>query len=84
MKATDDRDWWVRERAVDALAEIGSKKAVPKLVEMLGQNSKTDTVVVRALAKLGDETVLEKLVPMLGTSRSCRPARGHQGHCASC
>lgn len=68
MKATGDQDWWVRERAVDALAEIGSKKAVPRLVEMLGQNAKTDTVVVRALAKLGDETVLEKLVPMLGTT----------------
>lgn len=68
MKATADEDWWVRERAVDALAEIGSKKAVPRLVEMLGENSKTDTVVVRALAKLGDETVLEKLVPMLGNS----------------
>ncbi|MGB5737400.1 MAG: HEAT repeat domain-containing protein, partial [Thiohalocapsa sp.] len=68
LKATDDEDWWVRERAVDALAEIGSKRAVPKLVDMLGQNSKTDTVVVRALAKLGDETVLEKLVPLLGNS----------------
>lgn len=68
MKATADQDWWVRERAVDALAEIGSKKAVPRLVEMLGENSKTDTVVVRALAKLGDETVLDKLVPMLGNS----------------
>ncbi|MEM7501295.1 MAG: protein kinase, partial [Pseudomonadota bacterium] len=68
LKATDDSDWWVRERAVDALAEIGSKRAVPKLVDMLGQNHKTDTVVVRALAKLGDETVLEKLVPMLGSN----------------
>ena len=73
IKATDDQDWWVRERAVDALAEIGSKKAVPKLVEMLGQNAKTDTVVVRALGKLGDETVLDKLVPMLG-----KPDRGIQ------
>lgn len=68
LQATDDSDWWVRERAVDALAEIGSKRAVPKLVNMLGQNHKTDTVVVRALAKLGDETVLDKLVPMLGSN----------------
>ena len=65
LKATDDADWWVRERAVDALAEIGSTKAVPKLVDMLGQNAKTDTVVVRALAKLGDKSVLSKLIPLL-------------------
>ena len=73
IRATDDQDWWVRERAVDALAEIGSKKAVPKLVDMLGQNAKTDTVVVRALGKLGDETILDKLVPMLA-----KPDRGVQ------
>ncbi len=68
LKATDDKDWWVRERAIDALAHIGSKKAVPKLVGMLGQNAKTDTVIVRALGKLGDHTIIDKLVPMLGGS----------------
>ncbi len=65
IKATDDSDWWVRERAVDALAMIGDSKAVPKLVEMLGGNSKTDTVVVRALGKLGDHNIIDKIVPML-------------------
>jgi len=68
LKATDDKDWWVRERAIDALAHIGSKKAVPKLVGMLGQNAKTDTVIVRALGKLGDHTIIDKLVPMLAGS----------------
>jgi serine/threonine-protein kinase len=65
IQATDDEDWWVRERAVDALAQIGSKKAVPKLVSMLGQNVKTDTVVVRALAKLGGPKEISKIVPLL-------------------
>jgi serine/threonine-protein kinase len=65
MKATDDDDWWVRERAVDALAQIGDKKAVPKLVDMLGQNAKTDTIVVRALGKLGGPREISKLVPLL-------------------
>jgi len=68
IKATSDKDWWVRERAVDALAEIGDKKALPRLVEMLGENAKTDTVVVRAIAKLGNETVISNLLPMLGKS----------------
>ena len=65
MKATDDEDWWVRERAVDALAQIGDKQAVPKLVDMLGQNAKTDTIVVRALGKLGGPREISKLVPLL-------------------
>jgi len=65
LKATDDADWWVRERAVDALAQIGSKAAVPKLVSMLGQNAKTDTVVIRALGKIGGPTEISKIVPML-------------------
>ena len=65
IKATDDKDWWVRERAVDALAQIGSKKALPKLLDMLGNNAKTDTVVVRALGKLGDADIISRILPML-------------------
>jgi len=65
IKATDDADWWVRERAVDALAQIGSPKALPKLMEMLGQNPKTDTVIVRAIGKLGDAKSISKILPLL-------------------
>jgi len=65
LKATDDTDWWVRERAVDALAQIGSDKAVPKLTSMLGKNAQTDAVVVRALGKIGNADVISQIVPML-------------------
>ena len=65
IKATDDSDWWVRERAVDALSKIGSPKALPKLESMLGDDAKTNTVVLRALGKLGDHTLISKIVPML-------------------
>lgn len=65
MKATDDNDWWVRERAIDALSQIGNKKAVPKLVDMLGRDTKTDSVLVRALGKIGDDTVIDNIVPLL-------------------
>lgn len=65
LKATDDPDWWVRERAVDALAQIGSKEAIPKLLAMLGQNAKSDTVVVRALGKLGGPSEISKIIPLL-------------------
>ena len=36
INATDHQDWWVRERAVDALAKIGGDAAIPKLESMLG------------------------------------------------
>jgi HEAT repeat protein len=65
IKATDDSDWWVRERAVDALSKIGDSKALPKLEQMLGKDSKTDTVVIRALGKLGNHTHLSKIMPLL-------------------
>lgn len=67
LKATYDQDWWVAERAVDALAKIGNTKVVPRLEEMLGQNPKTDTVIVRALTKLGSQKHITKIVPLLNS-----------------
>lgn len=67
IKATYDNDWWVKERAIDALSKIGSSKAVPRLEEMLGQNPKTDTVIVRALGKLGSEKHISRIVPLLNS-----------------
>ncbi len=65
IAATDDSDWWVRERAIDALSQIGSPKALPKLESMLGQNPKTDAVIIRALAKIGNARHVASIVPML-------------------
>jgi serine/threonine-protein kinase len=67
IKATNDTDWWVRERAVDALSKIGSPKALPRLEQMLGENPKTDTVIVRALAKIGSQKHIPKIVPLLNS-----------------
>jgi len=68
IKATEDSDWWVRERAVDALSKIGSTKALPRLEQMLGQDSKTDTVVVRAIGRIGNQKHIAKIVPLLNNS----------------
>ena len=65
IKATDDSDWWVRERSVDALSKIGGPKALPRLLEMLGKDAKTDTVVIRALAKIGNQEHIATLLPMV-------------------
>jgi len=67
IEATKDKDWWVSERAVDALAEIGSKRAIPRLVEMLGSQTQGRSLptVVRALGKLGDTKIIEPLFSVL-------------------
>ena len=67
IAATDDSDWWVRERAIDALSQIGSPKALPKLESMLGQDPKTDAVIVRALSKIGNQTHVTKVIPLLNS-----------------
>ncbi|TDJ11187.1 MAG: serine/threonine protein kinase [Gammaproteobacteria bacterium] len=73
LKATDDSDWWVRERSIDALSKIGSTKALPKLLDLLGKDAKTDPVIIRAISKIGNHTHISKLVPMLN-----RPERDVQ------
>jgi serine/threonine-protein kinase len=70
IKATHDSDWWVCERAVDALAAIGSKDAIPRLLEMLDGNPKTVPSAVRALGIVGDTETLAKLFPLLKRSET--------------
>jgi len=65
ISAADDEDWWVRERAVDALSKIGSPKALPKLLDMLGKDAKTDAVIIRALSKIGSKKHITAILPMI-------------------
>jgi hypothetical protein len=52
IDATRDKDWWVSERSVDALAAIGNRRALPRLLEMLGTTpARSLPVVVRAIGK---------------------------------
>ena len=84
IDATRDSDWWVSERAVDALAEIGSKRAVPRLLEMLNAGEpKTLPIVVRALGKLGrrpatrfDAGSARAALKERSASRPCNRSRG--------
>ncbi|MBT8084406.1 MAG: protein kinase [Woeseia sp.] len=69
LKATEDSDWWVRERSVDALTQIGSTRAVPKLVSLLGNDEKMDTVLIRALGKLGDHNIIDNIVPLIASKK---------------
>jgi serine/threonine-protein kinase len=56
----------VSERSIDALAEIGSKRALPRLQEMLQTgNAKALPVVVRAIGKIGDAKLVDSLLPLM-------------------
>lgn len=67
IKATEDADWWVRDRAADALAEIGgdAREAIPALLKMLSGDARSVPAAVRALGRLGDSRVLPALLPLL-------------------
>ena len=81
IQATRDPDWWVSERAIDALAEIGSKRALPRLMEMLNApgNIKATPIVVRALGKLGDSKLVGHAAAAGGAPGARDPHRGDPG-----
>jgi len=59
--AKDDPDWWVQERAVEALGVFGDERATPVVVNLL-QKRELNWVCVEALGKLGDA----RAIPYLG------------------
>ncbi|NND65328.1 MAG: protein kinase [Gammaproteobacteria bacterium] len=65
IEATQDKDWWVRERAADALGEMGDTKALPALVDMLDGPGQSIPAVLRAVANIGDSKVVNKILPLI-------------------
>jgi HEAT repeat protein/tRNA A-37 threonylcarbamoyl transferase component Bud32 len=65
VDALDDEDWWVRERAIDALAGAGDRRAVPPLLRVMERDSKAAPVAIRALASLGDPQAIRPLLSKL-------------------
>ncbi len=64
-ESLNDDDWWVRERAIDALAGLGDTRAVPKLLEMIERDVKAAPVAIRALASLGEPKAIRPLLAHL-------------------
>jgi HEAT repeat protein len=65
VDALDDGDWWVRERAIDALASLGDQRAVAPLVRVMEQDLKAAPIAIRALASLGDPQAIRPLLAQL-------------------
>jgi twitching motility protein PilT len=53
--AREDEDWWVRERAVEALGEGGDSRVVPHVIKLAASDSELLGAALIALGKLGDD-----------------------------
>jgi serine/threonine-protein kinase len=65
VEALDDPDWWVQERAVDALAALGDRHAVPAFLRLLQRDTPATPAVLRALGSLGDPQAIPAVLAML-------------------
>ncbi len=50
-----DEDWWVRERAVEAIGALGDNRAVPYIVDFLHKEEDLELICIDVLAELGDK-----------------------------
>jgi serine/threonine-protein kinase len=73
VTALDDPDWWVRERAIDALAGLGDTRVVPELLRVMDRDAQAAPVAIRALASLGDTRAIRPLLEQL--KRQEKPIR---------
>jgi twitching motility protein PilT len=64
--ALEDSDWWVREKAILAVAELGEKKAAPYILEVMQRHPLERLVCLEALAKLGNADVAPKVAELVG------------------
>ena len=50
--AMNDEDWWVREQAIEAIAELKDKRAIPYVVEILQRHPEQRLMCIQALHAL--------------------------------
>jgi twitching motility protein PilT len=65
--ATEDEDWWVRERAVEAVAALKDGRAVPYLVSLLSTRDDMALACLRALTELEARDAADAVVAQLAS-----------------
>lgn len=65
LAARGDSDWWVQERAVEAIAVLRDVRAVPYLLEMCGSQPDLRLVCVKALGDMGASAAAPHVAALL-------------------
>jgi twitching motility protein PilT len=63
-----DPDWWIRITVCDSLARLGNDRAVPKLIEVLGDDE-VRWAAIDALGRLGSGAAIQPLIDLLKDPR---------------
>jgi twitching motility protein PilT len=63
--AASDPDWWVRERAIEAIAAIRESRATPHVVDLMLKNPHLQVACLRALADLGASSAAPQVASLL-------------------
>ena len=89
--AASDPDWWVRERAIEAVAAIGDSRAVPHLTDIMFKNPQLQVACLAALAVIGGSSAAPQVASLLQSDDSdvqlaalqCLKAVGDAGQVAA-
>ena len=68
--ATEDANWWVRERAVEALAAIGDARAVPHLVNLMRADPDVRLACIKAIADMKAVSAAADVAALLAARES--------------
>ena len=60
--AREDADWWVRERAVEAVAAMGDLRAVPHILDIMEKNADMRVCCLKALTEMKAKDAAPKIV----------------------
>jgi len=63
--AADDDDWWVRERAVEALGKLKDKRATPYIIDIMTRNPDARLSALSALQELADPEAAKHVAALL-------------------
>jgi twitching motility protein PilT len=63
--AQGDADWWVRERAIEAVGAIGDRRSIPYIVDLLNREPELQWVCVEALQAMKADEAAPQVAALL-------------------
>jgi twitching motility protein PilT len=66
--ATEDVDWWVRERAVEAIGQLKDPRAIPYIADLMAREPELQLTAIQAFITIGDASALPMLAWLLVSS----------------